>query len=163
MGSGKSSVGKELAKLLQYQFIDLDEEIEKREKKSISAIFSESGEHHFRKTEQFVLKDIIHNNHVVIATGGGCALHENNFQIMEKEGTTVYLEAHAGTLFHRLAPVKKNRPLIASKGDIELMEYISDTLQERSPYYHQAKIKTDAGGSISDVARTIEIQLHNNS
>lgn len=160
MGSGKSSVGKELAKILKYQFIDLDELIEKREKKSISTIFSESGENYFRKIEQSLLQEVGTNNKVVIATGGGCAAFGNNLQLMKDIGATIYLEVQPGILFHRLATEKDNRPLIAKKGDIELMEYIVDKLNERTSSYNATEYKIDASGSIREVARTIEILLH---
>lgn len=161
MGSGKSSVGKELAKLLKYQFIDLDEMIEKSEKKTISAIFAEFGEHHFRKLEQAALKNSFLKNNVVVATGGGCAAYGNNLQLMNESGATAYLEVHAGTIFHRLAPEKEKRPLIANKGDVDLMEYIMDKLAERTPFYNQAQFKIDGNESIRAVARNIEIQLNN--
>ena len=161
MGSGKSSVGKELAKILKYKFIDLDELIEKEEKKSISTIFSEFGEQHFRRLEQTALITLTHSDKIVVATGGGCASYGNNMQSMNDSGTTVFLNAHPGTIFHRLAPEKSNRPLIAAKGDIDLMEYIMDKLAERISYYNQAHLKIEAEGSIREVARNIEIQLNN--
>lgn len=161
MGSGKSSVGKELAKLLKFKFIDLDEVIEKSEKKSIASIFSEFGEQRFRKIEQAALVNQLQNEKIVVATGGGSATFENNIEVMNVSGVTVYLDAHPGTLFHRLAPEKSSRPLIATKGDIDLMEYIIDKLDERIPFYNKAQLKVDAGGSIREVARNIEIQLHN--
>ncbi|HOS48227.1 MAG TPA: shikimate kinase [Bacteroidia bacterium] len=160
MGSGKSSVGKELAKLLKFKFIDLDEVIEKSEKKSIASIFSEFGEHGFRKIEQAALLNLLQHKNILIATGGGCAAFRNNLELMNDAGVTVYLDAHPGTLFHRLAPEKLGRPLIASKGDIDLMEYIIDKLEERIPFYNKAQLKVDAGESIREVARNIEIQLH---
>jgi shikimate kinase len=83
-------------------------------------------------------------NKVVIATGGGTPCFLDNMEWMNKEGITVYLEAPAGLLFHRLLTEKDKRPLLRGFNEIELMEYIHEHLAQREPYYNQALVKIKA-------------------
>src|SRR5436853_6290275 len=89
MGSGKTFLGKQLAQLLNYEFIDLDEWIEQREKKSIAEIFSEDGEEYFRKKESQQLKLLAEKNNAVIATGGGTPCFHDNMKWMNDHGFTI--------------------------------------------------------------------------
>ena len=85
MGVGKTSVGKRLAKKLNFDFIDTDYEIELVEKKSISKIFEQDGEKYFRKLENNLLKDLVKNDNIVISTGGGIITTKENFDILSGE------------------------------------------------------------------------------
>ena len=78
MGSGKSSLGKKLAKSLARKFVDTDKEIEKKESKTINEIFENNGENYFRKKEKEFLINIPNNLNLVIATGGGIVLDQEN-------------------------------------------------------------------------------------
>ena len=140
MGSGKSTIGIMLAKKLKYKFIDLDEQIEKNSKKKIQKIFNvEGGETKFRKIESRELKKVSGLRKAVVATGGGASCFNNNMELMNQTGITVYIKMEAGSLFHRLAKSKAQRPLIAELSDMQLMEFIMGAIPVREPYYLQAK------------------------
>jgi len=143
MGSGKSTAGKKLAVRLGYQFIDLDEYIEKMSGMTVSSIFSSKGEHAFRKLEKEALDQIDRLTGVVIATGGGTPCFSDNMDFMNKSGETVYLKMPVKKLIERLQHEKEHRPLICGKSDEELDQYVRDKLKEREVYYRKAQIMID--------------------
>jgi shikimate kinase len=143
-GSGKSSLGFILAKLMWRPFIDTDYYIIKKEKKSIAEIFNEQGEDNFRKLEKQVLLEIIENEPAVISVGGGMPCFYDNMNVMNEFAITVYLEMAAETLFEHLKNDKK-RPLVKGKTSEELMEYINTSLEQRKQYYEKAAITLSAG------------------
>lgn len=138
MGAGKTTAGKKVATLLKHTFIDLDALIEKETGKTISELFAIS-ESHFREIESHILRKTGEIQHAVIATGGGTPCFRENMNWMNAHGITVYIKLAAGSLFHRLAASKKDRPLLQKKGDVALMEYIMETLRYREVYYSQSK------------------------
>lgn len=155
MGAGKTTTGKITAGLLGYAFIDLDREIEQLEGCPVHVIFESRGEPYFRRVEQEALIETGASKNIVVATGGGCPTFEKNMQWMNENGTTVYLCCHPGVLFHRLAPAKKERPLLSKLSDIDLMGYISAHLEERGPVYETAMIKVNAEQDSVQVAKSI--------
>jgi shikimate kinase len=159
MGAGKTTVGKELAKKLKFKFVDLDEQIKSSTKKSITSIFENEGEIAFRVYEQKALLQLENLDKVVVATGGGCATYENNMSWMNEHGTTIYLYTHPGIIFHRLAQNKTGRPLIESKNDIELMQYINDLMEIRHTFYNQAQHKENAIQPVSEIVSSIISKL----
>ena len=108
MGSGKSTVGKILAEKMELLFIDLDSEIEKTGGKSVSEIFNQDGEDHFRKLESEELKQYSES---VVACGGGIILDEENRQYINENGVAVLLTASMDELFKRLSD-SNNRPIL---------------------------------------------------
>ncbi|MBK7965946.1 MAG: shikimate kinase [Bacteroidetes bacterium] len=155
MGAGKSSVGKKLAQSLHYRFIDLDVLIEKQQKKSIPSIFELVGEDGFRKIEQQALHSLKDESNIVIATGGGCPTFEKNMQWMNAHGKTIYLKCSIGVLFHRIAPQKKQRPLIANMDDVDIMDFMVTMLKERSKFYEKASFTVDGDGKVEMVCKRI--------
>ena len=139
MGSGKSTAGKHLAERLGHRFIDLDEYIEGKTNTTISSIFRSQGEPAFRNLESKALIDVCQMTDCVIATGGGTPCSSENMNLMNKAGTTVYLEVSVENLVNRLQDKKVHRPLIAGKTSEELKKYIRDKLSEREIYYRKAK------------------------
>ena len=137
MGSGKTTAGKKLAALLGYTFIDLDALIERESGHSVEEWFTR-GEEKFREIETLVLRQTAETQNVVISTGGGTPCFHDNMTWMKEHGLTVYLRLNVGSLFHRLAESKKDRPLLANKTDVELMEFITESLKEREFFYSQA-------------------------
>lgn len=139
MGSGKTTLGKGLARKLMFEFCDMDKLIEQKEGLEIADIFKEKGETYFRASERECLKSFSPLQNIIIATGGGAPCFYDNIDIMNIAGTTVYLKINSGILFSRLKSAKVQRPLIASKSDDELLEFIKNTLAEREVYYEQVK------------------------
>src|SRR5215470_12923754 len=92
MGAGKTTVGRCLARKLGWKFIDLDEEIEKREGRPIPEIFRDAGQSHFRNLERLCLKDLSASRKTVIALGGGAYMDPENREVAEKTGLTVWLK-----------------------------------------------------------------------
>lgn len=140
MGAGKTTAGKELAKVLELEFIDLDHFIQARYQKTVSQLFQDVGEGEFRKIESSVLKEVGEFENVVISTGGGTPCFFDNMEYMNKAGTTVYLNAAPEALAARLNTCKEKRPLIKDKSEDELFTFVVESLEKRNPYYTQAQI-----------------------
>ncbi|HMK03078.1 MAG TPA: shikimate kinase [Ferruginibacter sp.] len=138
MGSGKSYWGKIWAEKSGLNFIDLDELIEAKEKKSIADIFAINGEDHFRDKEAGVLKSLAGTNNCIIACGGGTACYHDNMKWMNEHGTTVYLESTVKEIFDRVLREQEKRPLIKKMGMTELYTFIEQKLKEREPFYNKA-------------------------
>jgi shikimate kinase len=149
MASGKSSLGRLLAKKIGYDFIDLDEFIELKEKMHVKDIFETKGEIYFRKVESIYLNEIISKkSNIILSLGGGTPCYGNNMENILKSNNvkSVYLKASIPSLIERLKNEKNKRPLISHiKNNEELAEFIGKHLFERSVFYDQAhyKISTD--------------------
>lgn len=164
MGSGKSSVAKELAEVLNYRYTDLDTEIEKEEGMSVSSIFSSKGEIYFRKKEAAVLKSLMESpESMVIASGGGTPCYGNTMELMLKNElvTTMYLKGTLDTLTDRLFGERASRPLIAHLETREdLKDFIRKHLFERGFYYNQAKYTVEIDGlDLAAIVRKIVAYL----
>ena len=139
MGAGKTTLGKAFARELDLTFIDLDWYIEERYHKTIQQIFQEQTEKGFRELEKRMLHEVAEFENVVISTGGGTPCFFDNMEYMSSQGETVFLEVTPEVLFQRLRIAKRQRPLLAQKTDEEIKTFIHNALQERMPYYSQAK------------------------
>ncbi|WP_412561201.1 shikimate kinase [Winogradskyella sp. MIT101101] len=164
MGSGKSTIGKELATLLKYNFLDLDDYISEKENATISDIFKDKGEIYFRKKETEYLKEIINSyNDIVLALGGGTPCYGNNLKILndDKKVVTIYLKLSIPLLATRLYAERDNRPLISHlSSEEELLEFIGKHIFERTQYYNQAQhIITTDNQSKKDILETILLEL----
>ena len=135
MGSGKTSVGKQLAKKLQYAFCDTDELIEKRNKSSIRNIFADYGEEYFRKLETAVVNELYGNmTRTVLSTGGGLPITEGNDRLLRRLGYVIYLKTSKETILKRLQG-DASRPLLAGEN---AEEKVYNLLQQRTPIYEKA-------------------------
>lgn len=144
MGSGKTTIGKELSKALNFKFIDLDEFIEKAENTSITEIFETGGEIKFRKIErEYLLRILKEENNAIIAMGGGTPVYYDNISKINQYSISFYLRMNPNELYERLVKEKNNRPMIARIKDEELTEFIGKHLFERRSYYEQSQIKID--------------------
>lgn len=162
MGSGKSYLGKLLAKEINYSFFDLDNVIEKEEAKSIDYIFKEKGEHYFRKVESEVLLKFTEKKNFVLATGGGTACFYNNINWMNKEGLTIWLNEPVEIILKHLNNNFETRPLLNKLTNIELEEKIKDLLDSRTPYYAKAKIHFNySENNIKNLINTLKQFTHN--
>lgn len=151
MGSGKTSVGLELAKILECDFFDLDEIIEKKYGK-ITQIFKDKGENYFREIETSELKNFKNNGAFVLSTGGGAVLKEENLEILKSLGEVFYLSADAKTIYDRVKE-QTQRPLLNTKDPKKTIE---DILSSRLEKYEKSgeKIVTD-NKNIEQIAREI--------
>lgn len=138
MGSGKSTLGRQLAKQLGYAFIDTDLIIEEQVGMNISELFQQAGEKAFREMETRILHETTLSGKAVIATGGGMACSEEHIKLINANGISIYLEANSAFLKQRLLQGKRHRPLIAGVTEDELEGRIKNLLNEREPYYKQA-------------------------
>jgi len=138
MGCGKTYTGKELASNIEYEFLDMDDEVINNAGKSIPDIFSENGESVFREYERKALLNLLKKDNVVIATGGGAPCFADNMELINKSGISVYLEMSPESLAKRLEHIKQTRPLVASKKGEELGKFIAEKLWKREPYYMKA-------------------------
>lgn len=153
MGAGKSSVGKYLANQLNMDFYDTDEEIENRTGVEIGWIFDIEGEHGFRKRETAVIKDLVSLPNIVLATGGGSILEEENRELLAKNGVIIYLEVSLDYQEHRTVN-ESRRPLLRVKNRQEILEKL---YRERTPLYQSIsdlKVHTD-NRSIREVSDEI--------
>jgi len=139
MGCGKSYIGKQLAQSLGWDFLDMDDFLEANEGMSISQIFAEGGESLFRKLERNYLQATYDFENTVIATGGGAPCFFDNINWMNNNGATIYLKTPVSVLVDRLKPETAHRPLLAEKTDAELNDFIQTKLNQRAPFYQQAK------------------------
>jgi len=141
MASGKSAVGKELAKRLKMDFVDTDNLIEEREGMEISQIFQEKGEPYFRKVETKIVREVAEYKNSVIATGGGVVLKEENMRALRKQGIIACLSGSLELILKRTLEDEK-RPLL--KGEREEREKkIKELLDFRAPYYQKADFIVD--------------------
>lgn len=163
MGSGKTSVGKILAKGLDLPFLDLDSEIEKATEMSISDVFETKGEIFFRKMENKTLKELLNTSKsFVLATGGGTPCYADSLAAMlqVENATTVYLKAPISVLAARLYKERAHRPLIAHIDTLEeLSEFVGIHIFERSHFYNQAEMIVESGTK-NPVEIAQEIQQH---
>jgi len=140
MGCGKSTMGRKLAGLLNLNFIDLDKYIKERYFKTIPLIFEEEGEKGFREKERHSLIEVSQYENVVVGTGGGTPCFFDNMDVMNLSGITIYISPDIDTLANRILKSKTERPLITGKSREELIAFINDALEKRSPFYEKAKI-----------------------
>lgn len=142
MGTGKTSVGRELSDKLGYSFIDTDVLIEEREGMPISLIFKKQGEEHFRKIESDVVAEISAKKNVIIATGGGVIKNKQNVDHLRRRGVMFCLTAGPEIILKRVMLEGGKRPLLDVE---EPLNEINKLLEEREEFYKQADafIKTD--------------------
>lgn len=143
MGSGKSSVGKRLAKELGLRFFDSDAEVEQRTGVDISYIFEKEGENGFRTREKNIIAEFVQKKGLVLATGGGSIMDEENRQKLSKNGTVVYLKTSVDQQLKRTKDIH-TRPLLAHKPPKEILEHLRTI---REPLYEEiADIFVDTDG-----------------
>ncbi|MFZ6011058.1 MAG: shikimate kinase [Bacteroidota bacterium] len=139
-GSGKSTLGKQLAAELSMPFVDLDHEIEKRESKSIPQIFNERGEDHFRLAESQLLREWAGSEKsFVMATGGGAPCFHGGIDVLNQTGLTIFFDVSVNELLNRLEK-KSDRPLLKTSDRDELKKRVNAIRESRIACYQQAKI-----------------------
>ena len=156
MGCGKSTFGKKLANALNYNFIDTDIEIENLAKKTVYELFNSNGEQYFRSLEEHWLKEF-NGQKNVISTGGGLPCFNDNMEILNQKGITIYLRRPVKELVNRLINSKKSRPLIVNMSAFELEKYIEHKLAERESFYNLALMKLNRNNqNVNSVIKFLE-------
>ncbi|MBI5416329.1 shikimate kinase [Candidatus Poribacteria bacterium] len=141
MGTGKSSVGKLLAQKMKKNFVDLDEEITKKQNKTISEIFENYGEKYFRDLESDCLKKILKNDNCIISTGGGVVLKKENIAMLKNDKNKVILLVTDPDTIYKRIKNETHRPLLQGNNPLEKIQKL---LNQRESYYQKAAdIKID--------------------
>lgn len=136
MGSGKTTIGRIVAQMLNYHFLDMDSRIEIADGRTVKKIFSEMGESYFRQKEADLLNLLIKKTNTVISCGGGVFIFESNIQKINDHGISVFLNVSQQIIEARLANDKK-RPLLQG------MQTISEIMEARILFYKKAQIIID--------------------
>lgn len=149
MASGKTTLGRALARSLGLTFIDLDLYIEGRFHRTIAQLFDERGESGFRELERSMLHEVCEMENVIIASGGGTPCFFDNMDYMNACGTCVWLKVPPEVIRTRLLINRQKRPLVSSMPEEELPGYIAAALARREPFYSRAKFVFD-GSMLED-------------
>ncbi len=145
MGTGKSTVGKKLAKKLGLKFVDTDQEVERVCGMTVNQIFKKFKEVRFRSEEKAALRRLTVNTGQVISTGGGTVLDLENLEMLRDNGFIVCLTAEPEVIYQRLKR-KKNRPLLKTEDPLATVKQL---LQDREPFYTKADVMVDT--SVKDL------------
>ncbi|MGI9250643.1 MAG: shikimate kinase [Pseudohongiellaceae bacterium] len=154
MGVGKTTLGKTLAKKLGLQFIDCDQELERRTCASVSLIFDVEGETGFRDRESRLLDELTAQPGLLLATGGGAVLRSENRDYLKQRGTVIHLDADLELLTQRTAR-GRNRPLLEGANPEQMLAKLKE---ERDPLYHQVAdvcVCVDKGNSRHTVRQAL--------
>jgi len=155
MGTGKTAVGKGVARALGFTFVDSDDIIEQKAGKTISCIFAEDGEPHFRDLETDAIRSLALLDRHVVATGGGCVQRDENWEAMRRAGLVVCLAARPEVIFERTRQ-ETHRPLLQTR---DPMARIRELLDRRAPFYTRADHTIDTSDLTVDevVARLLDV------
>jgi shikimate kinase len=142
--SGKTTLGRQLAKRLNYKFFDTDKALEIKYHTTIPVFFNRYGEKAFRIIERQILQSTADLDNTVISTGGGTACSDDNIQFLLQHGTVVHLQMSVDEILMRLAKSHKTRPMLKDKEPDELKQFIAEQLKARLVYYNQAHLSVPA-------------------
>ncbi|NWF49844.1 MAG: shikimate kinase [Ignavibacteriaceae bacterium] len=159
MASGKSTIGPILANTIGWDFFDLDDVIEKKERKKVREIFEEKGEEYFRKVETECLTELSLRENLVISLGGGTVASDKNCSIIKNTGVLIYLKSSPEMAYKRLR-FKRDRPQLLFPGDDEpdkskFINRINLLMEKRIKYYEQADFVIDTDSK--PVGKTVDL------
>lgn len=161
MYSGKTTLGRQIARQMGMEFIDLDMAFENRYHLSIPLFFQKYGEQAFRQLESKVLQDTEDMDNIVISTGGGTPCFNNNIDYINRHGISIYLEMTFDAIFSRMVASKKPRPAFANLTEDQRREKVATQLAQREPIYRQAKIIVNGfNPDIEAIINTINTYHH---
>ncbi|RKZ57017.1 MAG: shikimate kinase AroK [Gammaproteobacteria bacterium] len=154
MGTGKTTVGRQLSRKLKMEFYDSDRVIEERTGADIPLIFEKEGEAGFRKREAAIIDELTQQKNIILATGGGAILDSENRNHLINRGTVFYLKSNLKTLIQRTSK-DKNRPLLHADEASDVI--LQRLLDQRGPLYEEAADHTieTANNSIHNVIQAI--------
>lgn len=158
MASGKTTLGRALARRTGMQFIDLDFYITQRFRRSVAELFAERGEEGFRRLEASMLREVCEFDNAVISCGGGTPCFCGNMDYMLSRGVTVWLEASEDVTVRRIREAHKERPLMAGKDDAAIRETMRGHMEVRRPFYSRARLHCsgDMLESVAEISSTVE-------
>ena len=144
-GSGKSSLGKRLARRMGLRFVDTDNVVEQQVGAPIADIFHYEGEEYFRIAERRAVESLANECvDLVVATGGGLPTWRDNMEWLVRSGVTVYLRRTPEQILSRLSDYgREKRPMFRGKSDEELLQFMHEQMALREPYYAKAQIAVD--------------------
>lgn len=142
MGAGKTEVGRELSRILGWRIIDVDDEIVKSRNMTINEIFAKFGEPAFRDVETEMIQKAAQKRNVIISTGGGAVLRQENMDILRARGMIICLWASPETILKRTSH-NRERPLLQAE---DPLQRIKELLEFRKPFYEKADIMIDTEG-----------------
>ena len=160
MGTGKSTIGRQLAEKTGKHFYDSDQEIEQKTGATVSLIFEIEGEPGFRQRECKTIEELSALKNIVLATGGGAILSESNRECLKGNGTVIYLRSSVDTILGRMAK-DKQRPLLQTD---DKEKKIRELLEQRVPIYEELadySIDTDGysvGQMVKKLLQTLELK-----
>lgn len=161
MGAGKSTVGRQLAEALAFEFKDSDQEIQRRTGVDIPTIFEYEGEEGFRNRERQVIDELSQESSIVLATGGGAVLRPDNRQDLTSRGLVIYLHCSPEQQYSRTSR-DRNRPLLHTEDPLARLRELTE---ERDPLYRQVAdfvVSTERRGT-SSVVKEISRRLESNA
>jgi shikimate kinase len=156
MGSGKTTVGRKLSGHMGISFLDMDTEIEKEQGMTINQVFDTKGEEFFRVLEREQLFKLFEMDNLVVSTGGGVPCFNDNLDLINENGVSVYLKLTPELLASRLRFSGKTRPLINNIPEGDLLNFVYQQLEEREKWYNKATLVYNAMNmNISELAEKI--------
>lgn len=152
MGTGKTIVGKLLAKKLERKFVEMDEQIERKEGKRIAELFAHQGEAYFRQCETSMLNEIAKESGLIVSCGGGIVVDQHNREVLQTTGVMVCLTASVDVIYERIKGCT-SRPLLAVT---DPKREIKNLLAQRLPFYAQAHYTVDTSSlSVQEVVEKV--------
>ena len=164
MASGKSTLGRKIAKRTELPFFDTDKMVEEAEGAEVADVITYAGEEYFRHAERRALEQTAEYENAIISTGGGLPIWGDNQKWIEEHGVSVYLKRAPEQILSRLSEHgRQKRPKFRGKSDEELLQFMHEHLAEREPIYLKADIVMDCN-EVSDleiIDRLVELLLSN--
>ncbi len=154
MGAGKSTVGRLLARVLEREFVDLDEQIVAHAGCPISKIFQTEGEASFREHESRALREVARRHTVIVALGGGAVLRDDNWELIRQTGVSIYLKVRPELLAQRLER-EPERPLLLGLTPQQRLQRISEILESRRARYEEAHVTVENEGTPAEAVAAI--------
>lgn len=153
--SGKTTLGKQLAKKINLDFVDIDEEIEHKESATISDVFKRYGEHYFRQIEADTLRKIDVNKSQIVSCGGGLPCYHDNILWMRQHGKVINIALEVEELLTRIKKIAPHRPLLQSNNKQELERKIKTLSLTRKFYFDMAHVTVDSRLDIEEIITRI--------
>ncbi len=148
--SGKTTLGREMARRLKYKFFDTDKAIELKYHTTVPVFFNRYGEKAFRIIERQILQSTSEMDNIVVSTGGGTPCNDENIRFILANGTAIHLKMSIDDIMQRAAKSHKQRPLLEGKTPDEAREFVSRQLAERTRFYSQAPLAIDASNATAE-------------